>query len=602
MLSPWRRALALLASTGTCIAVVPALTAAPAAAVTRSAVTVVATGLDNPRGISVAGDGSVYVAESGNGGTGPCLTGGEQDEVCLGASGAVTRIDPVTHTLKRIATGLPSLAGSDGSAAVGPSDVSVAPDGSLRVTIGLGSEPSNRTQLGSGGALLGHLIKVSVPGGTVTDLADVSAYEQAHDPVPAVDPQTHQPGPPDSNPNGVLAQNGRSLVADAGGNDVLSVDEATGTVGLVATFPDRMVDAPPFLGLPPGTQIPMEAVPTAITPGPDPNTVYVTQLTGFPFPVGGANVYKVDTTAQPSAAATAVAEGFTNIADAVWRGPDLFVLEYAHNSLTADNPYGALVRVRPDGTRQTLLQDRLFFPGGLALAPDGSLYITNNGILPGAGEVLRIDPSKAGDPAIQAACPPDQTGGPAFTDIAESVHEEAIACLNWWKIANGIGNNAFGPELNVSRGQMASFVARLIRDTTASLPAGSNAFTDDNGSVYEADINALAAAGIVRGATATTFRPNGNISRAEVAALAVRAYEYVAGGQLAAAPDSFKDDDGSVLEGSINKAAAQGWVNGYSSTVFGPDRPITRAESASVLARMLSTAVAAHLATLPTAT
>lgn len=579
---------------------VPVLSAAPAAAVTSTAVTVVATGLDNPRGITVGSDGNVYVAESGRGGDGPCLTDSEGSKVCIGATGAVTRINPVTHTKKRIATGLPSLAGPDGSQATGPSDVSMAPDGSLRVTVGLGTEPSNRSQLGTGAGLLGHLVKVALPGGAVTDVADVSAYEQANDPVPAVDPQTGEPGLPDSNPNGVLAQDGRDYVADAGGNDVLSVDESTGTVGLVATFPDRMVDAPPFLGAPPGTKIPMEAVPTAISTRPGDKSLYVTQLTGFPFPVGGANVYKVDTTAQPAQAASVQAAGFTNIADAVWRGNDLFVLEYAHNSLLADQPYGALVRVRPDGTRQVLLQDKLFFPGGLALGPDGMLYMTNVGIAAGQGEVLRIDPSLAGDPAIQNACPPDLSGGPAFSDIADTVHEEAIACLDWWNIAGGLGDGTFGPEQNVTRGQLASFLARLIRDTTATLPAGTNAFTDDNGSPFEADINALAAAGIAHGTTATTFEPNADISRAEVTALVVRGYEYVAGEQLAAAPDAFADDDGSVLEDAINKAAGQGWINGYSASVFQPDRSITRAESASVLARMLSTLVAAHLATLPT--
>ena len=61
----------------------------------------------------------------------------------------------------------------------------------------------------------------------------------------------------------------------------------SGRISTVAVFPDRLALAPPFLGLPPGTQIPMQAVPTAVAEGPD-GALYVSQLTGFPFPVGGS--------------------------------------------------------------------------------------------------------------------------------------------------------------------------------------------------------------------------------------------------------------------------------------------------------------------------
>ncbi len=55
---------------------------------------------------------------------------------------------------------------------------------------------------------------------------------------------------------------------------------------MLAVFHARLVDAPPFLGLPPGTKIPMQAVPNSVVQGPD-GAWYVGQLTGFPFPVGG---------------------------------------------------------------------------------------------------------------------------------------------------------------------------------------------------------------------------------------------------------------------------------------------------------------------------
>ena len=71
--------------------------------------TVVADGLDNPRGIGFGPDGALYVAESGSGGPGPCVAGGpEGGETCFGRTGAVTRI--TKHSQHRVLTGLPSLA------------------------------------------------------------------------------------------------------------------------------------------------------------------------------------------------------------------------------------------------------------------------------------------------------------------------------------------------------------------------------------------------------------------------------------------------------------------------------------------------------------
>ena len=65
-----------------------AATAAPSEK-TPSGLTVVAEGLDNPRGIGFGPDGALYVAESGSGGTGPCIPAGpEGSESCFGPTGA----------------------------------------------------------------------------------------------------------------------------------------------------------------------------------------------------------------------------------------------------------------------------------------------------------------------------------------------------------------------------------------------------------------------------------------------------------------------------------------------------------------------------------
>ena len=196
----------------------------------------------------------------------------------------------------------------------------------------------------------------------------------------------------DSNPYGILQLSGKQIVADAGAN-ALNQIAANGKVSTLAVFPNRMVDAPPFLGLPPGTQIPMDAVPTTVAVGPDGN-FYVGQLTGFPFPVGGANVYRV-----PAKGGTpeVFASGFTHIIDiAFGNDGSLYVLEIAKNGLLAafgSNDWtGSLIKVAKDGTKTEIASEGLFAPGGLVIGSHGAIYVTNNSISGGKGELVKIQP------------------------------------------------------------------------------------------------------------------------------------------------------------------------------------------------------------------
>ena len=78
---------------------------------------VVASGLNNPRHLSFSPNGDLYIAESGTGGTGPCIAGGE-GEACFGLTGSVTRVSHGTQ--RRVLKGLPSVAGEGGASAAGP--------------------------------------------------------------------------------------------------------------------------------------------------------------------------------------------------------------------------------------------------------------------------------------------------------------------------------------------------------------------------------------------------------------------------------------------------------------------------------------------------
>jgi len=363
---------------------IAAIAAAPSAQAhpgTNGGWKTVASGLDNPRGLSVAKNGDIWVAEAGKGGAGPCRPGeqpGDPDS-CYGTSGAFTLVH--NGVQKRVVTGLPSFGDQGtGDNAVGASDVLVSGK-HVEGMIGGGGGAVERAALvaaaGPAAGLSDTMFKIDPWTGKLTPFADFAAYETANNP---------DKGDIDSDSYGLTEVHGGFVVADAAGNDVLGVDFKK-HISTLAVFPDVQVAAPPFLGLPAGAQIPMQAVPTSVAVRPrDPN-VYVGQLTGFPFPPGAASVFGI----RPDGSTFVYATGFTNIVDIAW-GPkgSLYVLEIASNGLLSGDPTGALIRVWPNGTKTTVASTGLVAPTAVAIAHDGTVYVTNYGTSAGKGAVLNL--------------------------------------------------------------------------------------------------------------------------------------------------------------------------------------------------------------------
>jgi hypothetical protein len=338
---------------------------------------VVASGLDNPRGLDVAKNGDIWIAEAGRGGAGPCQPGEEEGSPpsCFGSSGAFTLVHKGWQ--KRVVTGLPSFADQGtGDNAVGPADI-VADGKHVTGVIGGGGTPEDRAALGPAGALFDWMVKIDPWKGSVWPFADFLAYEAANNP---------DGGEIDSDSYGLARRHGGFVVADAAGNDVLGVSFKK-LISKLAVFPDVQVAAPPFLGLPAGAMIPMQAVPTTVAVRPKDPNVYVGQLTGFPFPPGAANVWGI----RPDGSTFVYASGFTNIIDIAW-GPkgSLYVLEITANGLLSGDPTGALIKVWPDGTKKVVASDGLVTPTGVALGKDGSVYVSNYGTSAGKGTVVNI--------------------------------------------------------------------------------------------------------------------------------------------------------------------------------------------------------------------
>ncbi len=141
---------------------------------------------------------------------------------------------------------------------------------------------------------------------------------------------------------------------------------------------------------------------------------------------------------------------------------------------------------------------------------------------------------------------------------------------------------------------MATFVANTVREAGATLPEGRDAFDDDDGHTHEANINALAAAGIVRGVTADRYAPDATLNRAQMATFLIVAYEYIANDGLSRGRDAFGDDNGNTHEPNIDKAANAGFATGTGGGDYAPDQPVKRDQMASFLTRMFTTAKAAR--------
>jgi sugar lactone lactonase YvrE len=351
----------------------------PAGAQAQPELDVVARGLDSPRGLAIGPNGALWVTEAGRGGAGPCVPAlGAQG--CYGATGAVTRVRRGRQV--RVLSGLPSLAiqGGPETQAVGPSDVSFDRRGRLYLTTGLATDPKHRATFGANGRRAARLYRV-LAGGRLRAVADLGAFEAT------VNPDQGQPGTEiDTNPNALVSLRNRHLVVDAGGNSLLRVSE-DGCIATLAVFPVGQVAAPPFLGLPPGTMIPLQPVPTSVAVAPD-GSYRVGQLVGFPFPPGTARVFRVP---RGGGTPTVVAEGFTHISDLAFAADgSLLVLQLATGSLLGPPTPGALVRVAADGTRTTIVSEGLVRPTALAVAANGDVYISNRGTSYGEGEVVRL--------------------------------------------------------------------------------------------------------------------------------------------------------------------------------------------------------------------
>jgi hypothetical protein len=363
-----------------------------------SNVTVVATGLEAPRGLTFGPDGLLYVAEGGLGGTLSTVAQDPNNQVpgpvgpyTGGYTGRISTVDVTNGTVTTVATGLPSSQTQPMPVPLisGVADVKFIGNTLYALTAGAGFSH------GLAGTDNG-ILRVNSDGST-TMIADLSAFQRAN-PVANPDPLDFEP---DGTWYSMVVVRGAFYAVEPNHQelDKITLDgQITRVVDLSVLFPGQTN----WVG------------PTSLAYH---GTFYAGTLGMFPSPAGAENIYHIT----PSGQVQTAVSGLTKVLGVAF---DSSGTMYAAEMSTVDGfpvPFtGKVVQVNDDGSL-TDVATGLAFPTAMTFGPDGALYVSNMGFGFPTGEILRIDLSSGQQP----------------TDLALSGTQAVLAVL-------GSSNSQFG--------------------------------------------------------------------------------------------------------------------------------------------------------------
>jgi hypothetical protein len=332
-----------------------------------NAVTVFASGFNNPRGLKFGPDGYLYVAEGGLGGTnstvGQCDTVPQVGPYTGGMTGRISRVDHAGHR-STVAENLPSSQTSSGSGSLvsGVADVEFFGHSLYAILAGAGCSHGVP-------GIPNAVIRVK-GGGNWSVVADLSQYQHTH-PVANPDPADFEP---DGTWYSMVRVEDDFFAVEPNHQEIDRISPTSGKIR-------RLVDFSAYGGT---TWI----GPTAMVYRD--GYFYVGNLAPFPIVDGISSVYRVSR----EGAINVLAKGFSTILGLAFdRSGRLYVLEN-----TTGNPFptpgtGTIVRLNQGSKRDTIATG-LFLPTAMTMGPDGDLYVSNKGFgppIPGFGEILKID-------------------------------------------------------------------------------------------------------------------------------------------------------------------------------------------------------------------
>jgi hypothetical protein len=337
-------------------------------------ISTVASGLLNPRGMTFDLLGNVYVSEGGSGGSAQTYNPELCDQVpgagpyTGGFTSRISRIDRFGHRTTLV-DGLPSSATSPavGSFVSGVADVKFFSGYLYALEAGAGC---------SHGLVGTHnsLLRVNPITGHTTEVANLSAFQMAN--------HVANPEPADFEPDGTWY----SMVPYAGA--IYALEPNHGEVDRISPYTgsiSRLSDVSATYG---------HIVPTSISE--HGGSLYFGNLGHFPVVPGSSNIYKLDLRGHLSVAAS----GLSTVLGTAWdQCGRLYALESMTNAGFPIPPIegnsGKVVRVNHDGSLTTVVGG-LDFPSAMAFAPNGDLYISDDGFGPPTGSIVKADLGRQG--------------------------------------------------------------------------------------------------------------------------------------------------------------------------------------------------------------
>ncbi len=332
----------------------------PAAAQT-STMTVVATGLDGPRGLTFGPDGNLYVAEAGTGGTNSTVGTCPQVPAPAGpyTGGATARISMIhpdgtrTTVVDQLPSALSALPSGD---TVGVADVVFMRGELYAVLAGGGCSHGNPDTPNA-------IIKVDRQAGTWQPVADLSQFVMAH-PVAVPDLDDFEP---DEVFYSMIAVRNKLYVVGPNHGQVIELD-AKGKLR-------QLIDLSATQG---------HVVPTSVAY--HDGTFHLGNLGLFPIVSGASTVYDIS---RKGEVVTSTA-GFTTIVGLAYRKNQLYALELSTDPGFPGPGAGKVVRLEHSGAVTDVVTG-LTVPTAMTFGPDGNLYVSNFGAAPpGAGQIVEI--------------------------------------------------------------------------------------------------------------------------------------------------------------------------------------------------------------------
>ncbi|WP_426451692.1 S-layer homology domain-containing protein [Paenibacillus sp. S-38] len=183
----------------------------------------------------------------------------------------------------------------------------------------------------------------------------------------------------------------------------------------------------------------------------------------------------------------------------------------------------------------------------------------------------------------------------SFSDVSGHWAQNNIELLANKLVVDGVTDTSFEPERSITRAEFAALVVRSLGLTPMT---GSSSFSDvESSDWFSSTVNSAVYAKIIDGYEDGTFRPNATINREELAAMVVRALNYAGAKPAVTASEQstllakFSDSDEIVwAEAEVATAIKSGIVDGLTDDTLGARDTATRAQAATMLKRLLTTA------------